>query len=305
MFVAAPLAPKAVRNESEVIGTIQRAAEALMRDQAGREEKVLNLFDAKAICAATPLMSSGWSREVDDEIIAIVAHLLARHDKLSLLEIGAGTTWGSSDPHFGVPGLARALKQALPDALKIVATDREWGFDIFLVLPDGLLIHHQYRDDRPPKGLGSSLWKNCASLAPLSAVELTRSVRVDTEFERFLEAQKSSFNVDMLDTRCRIYIRPRVDPEVEALLYGVQSFGKVDYTELVESLIKVDRRERFDLVYGRHLCPVLSTELVRYLQEHLPAQLEQVAGSSFVHFDASITTDEGIKDLVFRHHTYF
>jgi hypothetical protein len=304
MLVVAPVKPKLLRDEREVHEAIASASAAFVNDRAAREQEILKLFDARAICEATPIMASGWVREVDEDIISIVADLLSRHERLSLLEIGAGTTWGRSDPHFGVPGLARALKSAFPQALRVVATDREAGFDIFLVSADGLLVHQQYRDDRPPKGLDTCMWRNSTALAPLSTALVQRSVRVDSEFAQFIEGHKKQFNIDALDPSCRIYLRPRIDREVEALLYGVHSVGRIDYSDLTASMIQANHRERFDLVYGRHLCPILLPSRLRYLQDHLPGELSRMARGSYVHFDGCQFPDVGQADLVFRHHDY-
>lgn len=305
MFVSAPRAPKIIRNKAEVTARIKNTIDALAENRVERDRKILHLFEAHAIDSTTPIMSSGWKRPLDEKIVRVIAGLLARRETLSLLEIGAGTTWGCRDSHFGVPGLARALKQSFPDAIKILATDRERGFDIFLVLPDGLLTHHQYRDDRPPLALEVSRFKGDGVLRPIPAVSVAQCISVDKEFRLFLETQGYRLGLDLLKYPPRIYIRPRIDSEVEALLYGVESLGCIDYTELSQCLIKANRRERFDFVYGRHLCPISSESRLEYLKDNLPAQLAKVTGSHFVQFDNCLVPDEGFGDLVFRAHAYF
>lgn len=305
MFVVTPKIQSPLRQEEAVYRSIQQASDTLTHDVRVREEMILQLFDAKEISRDTPVMASGWVREMDSEIISCVTHLLTREEKVSLLEIGAGTTWGRADPHFGIPGLARTLKLAFPSSIRIVATDFEGGYDMFVTLPDGLLIHHQYRDDRPPLGLEISSWKNSSSLAPISQSLIERSMGLDQEFAAFVDNLERYRGVNVFDHRCRLYIRPRVDSEIEAHLFGVQSHGRIDYYTLVDSLIKAGRRDHFDLVYGRHLCPIFSQERIRYLEEKLPPQLQQIASNSLVHFDCCRVLDGDFGDLIFRHHSYF
>jgi hypothetical protein len=304
MFVSAPAIRKIYHNETKTLASIQRSAEHLGTDHQARAEKLLTLFDARALCAETPLMASGWVRDLDADIIPQVAYLLTRRPSISLVEIAAGTTWGSRDSDFGVPGLARILKDALGAVVKILATDRAQGFDIFLVLPDGLLIHHQYRDDQPPLALGISPWLNSTTLAPIPQVMITQSLHVDRQFKKFLESCGRQFNFDPNRSAPRIYIRPRVDPEAELRLYGVESLGRVDYTALSRCLVSAGRPERFDLAYGRHLCPVFGEDRVDYLIKSLPNQLGAVADSYCVQFDRCLTPQTGFADIIFRHHPH-
>jgi hypothetical protein len=153
--------------------------------------------------------------------------------------------------------------------------------------------------------LEGSRFKQPGVLAPIPDVFVAQSLSVDREFRSFLEQQGARFNLDLVKYPPRIYIRPRVDSEVEALLFGVESLGMIDYTELSDCLIKAHRREQFDFVYGRHLCPTGTTSRLQYLKDNLPAQLTKVCDSYFVQFDSCLSPNEGFADLVFRAHNYF
>jgi hypothetical protein len=294
-----------VRPERVTQELLSRATVDLAENLLDREKKLYTLFEARAICSHTPIMASGWSREMDPLITSFVVDLLSRQHKISLLEIGAGTTWGRADMHFGVPGLARILKHAFPEAVRVLATDREAGFDLFFVSPDGLLVHHQYRDDRPPKGLDVSMWKTQGTLAATPVGLIARSCKIDPEFAEFLNHQRRNFDIDALDYRCRLYVRPRIDNEVEALLYGVHAQGGINYYELADNLQKHGHYGQFDLVYARHLCPVFSRSRLEHIHEELPPQLQQVARNGVVHFDHCLLPDGSQGDLIFRHHTFF
>lgn len=305
MLTNSPLPRNSVRSEMVTRELLSRATTELAENILDREKRLYTLFEARAISPNTPIMASGWSREMDPLITSYVVDLLSLQHKVSLLEIGAGTTWGRSDMHFGVPGLARILKHAFPEAVRVLATDREAGFDIFLVAPDGFLVHHQYRDDRPPKGLDISMWKTPGTLAATPVSLIARSCKIDPEFAEFLNHQRWNFDIDALDYRCRLYIRPRIDNEVEALLYGVNAQGGIDYYELTDNLRKHGHFGKFDLVYARHLCPVSSRSRVEYMQEALPPQLQQVARNGLVHFDHCLHPDGTQGDLIFQHQTFF
>jgi hypothetical protein len=304
MFISAPAIQKVVHNQVQTLWRIERSTDKFATNCRARTEKLLTLFNAREICAETPLMTFGWQRELDADLKPIVADLLTRRHQISLLEIGAGTTWGSRDSDFGVPGFARILKDAVGSALEILATDRAQGFDIFLVLTDGLLLHHQYRDDRPPRGINVSGWHDERTLAPVPHVQISQSLHVDSQFKGFLAQCGEQFNFDIHSSLPRIYVRPRIDPEAERALFGVQSLGRVDYTTLTRSLVAAKRHQRFDFAYGRHLCPHFGEEKVNYLQETLPRELNRVAASHYVQFDRCLTDREGFADLVFRHHPH-
>jgi hypothetical protein len=305
MLTHSHISRKTIRPEGLVRDLISRASIELAENHFSRERNLRTLFDARAICPDTPIMASGWSREMDPLITSSVSDLLSRQDKVSLLEIGAGTTWGRADTHFGVPGLARILRHAFPEAVRVLATDRETGFDIFLASRDGLLVHHQYRDDRPPKGLDVSMWKTPSTLAATPISLISRSCKIDLEFAEFLDHQSRCFGIDARDHRCRLYVRPRIDTEVEALLYGVHAQGGINYYELADNLQKYGHYGQFDLVYARHLCPVFSRNRLEYIHEELPPQLQQVARNGVVHFDHCLLPDGSQGDLIFRHHTFF
>jgi hypothetical protein len=287
-----PSLPKlAVRNEEAALQKLRHAADTAFSQHQTLDTALCQLFGARALPDRSHLSATTWFREFDDTILAKVAHLLAHHEQISILEVGAGTTYGQRDLNFGVPGLSRIIKRTFPEAVRIVACDREGGCDIFFTLPNGTLFHDQYRDDRPPRTLDHSSWKNSSTLEPLSQSQIKGAVNEDLEFRKRLLEYSEILGHDLGGVECQIFLRPRIDSEVEAMLHGIRALDRMDYRALPSDLPRRGIDERFTFIFGRHLCPVGSPWKAAELQKTLLPQLKELADYSFVQFDNSFNPD--------------
>lgn len=292
MFGLSPSSPaQPVRNEEATLQKLRLAADTALSQHHALDTALCRIFGAQTLPDKSHLSATRWFREFDETILSKVAHLLARHPQVSILEVGAGTTYGQRDLNFGVPGLSRIIKKTFPDAVRIVACDREGGADIFFTLPNGKLFHDQYRDDRPPLTLDYSSWKNSSTLTPLSATQIERAMIEDREFLERLKEYSEVLGHNLRDARCQIYLRPRIDSEVEALLHGIHALDRIDYRSLPSALPGRGIDERFSLIFGRHLCPVGSPWRAAELEKTLLPQLKELADHSFVQFDNSFNPD--------------
>lgn len=288
----------------EIKATIAESLHALARNHTTRESHLCKLFGAAFIDPHSPLMRFGWERPSDKKIYDIVITLLERGTRLSLLEVGSGTTWGNRDHNFGVPGIARILKHAFPHRLNVTVTDRECGYDLFIRDLHGRLIHGEFKDDRPPLGVRIAPLNPDGTLAPLTSEELHATRQRDPEFSHVLCSLAHAFTCNPEDPRTTVFVRPRIDSEVEALLYGVRALSGVNYLFLIQDLQKHGELSRFDFVFGRHLCPVSLPSRVQHLKDILPEALASCARHAFVQFDQVHAPGEAPADLVFRHHEF-
>jgi hypothetical protein len=247
-------------------------------------------------------MRYGWERPNDTKILDIVINLLERHPRLSLIELGSGTTWSGADKHFGVPGLSRILKDALPNRINVTVTDRNIGFDLFIKDYQGRLIHSEFKDDRPPRMMQVSALSPHGTLTPARSEDILAARKADQEFPHILTRLGHTYDFNPDDSRNAIFIRPRIDAEIEALLYGVRALPGINYLHLLEDLKRHGELARFDFVFARHLCPVFLPSRIQHLKDTLPEVLESCARHSFVQFDQAHVPGDPPADLVFRHH---
>ena len=263
------------------------------------------MFGAKKPRDTSAFMAHGWERPVDAEIHAFIALLLRQEEPISILEIGAGTTWGTGERNFGVPGLARAIQRAFPIRTRVAVCDRSQGYDIFFHSGDGELVRSHYDEAEAPKFLRPSDIRHDGTFIPASPPFIQTSVAVDRKFADWLGWHERTYKIKILDGSSPMFIRPTLDPEVEARIFGVRVVpGCVDYLDLVECLTKVGEVARYDLIFGRHLLPQYFPSRIAHLKEVLPSALEACARNSFVQFDRCFFGDDDYADLVFEHHEY-
>lgn len=296
--------PRPRNHEHENLATLHQAQAEVLSQRAALEARICAMFGATKIHPETPLMAHGWRREIDPEIYQIVGRLIPNEGRISILEVGGGTTWGGTDANFGVPGLARIIKHAFPRQSLVTVSDRARGFDLFFVQPDGALVHTHYRDDRPPQHLSPSLFRHDGILIPASLPFIHLSMQQDKEFASWVTAQERNFGVSIAGGKSPLFIRPELDHEVEARLFGVRAMHGIDYLHLRENLEEREQRSRYDLIIGRHLLPQYLPSRLQLVMETLPVQLQQCAHHAYVHFDRCFFGDKGYADLVFQHHEY-
>lgn len=294
----------AATSRAELKAKIMESRDLLGRDHTTRESRICRLFDAQFIEPRSPIMQYGWERPNDKPICDIVLTLLDRFPRISLLELGSGTTWGSSDRNFGIPGFARILKHAFPHRLNITVTDRECGYDLFIRDEQGRLIHGEFKDDRIPLETRIAPCRLNQTLEPLTPAEVHAARVKDPEFSSVLRRLGHVFDFNPDAPGNAIFVRPRVDSEIEALLYGVRALSGVNYLFLTEDLQKHGELARFDFVFGRHLCPVSLPSRVQHLKDTLPEALASCARHSFVQFDHIQDPGDIPADLIFRHHEF-
>ena len=289
---------------SQLSDAFAESREALGQNHIKRDEQICRLFGAQCIEPRSPIMRYGWERPNDEAICDIIIYLLQRSDRLSLIELGSGTTWGSDDREFGVAGLSRILKHALPNRLHITVTDRQVGYDLFIRDSHGRLMRSEFKDDRPPRGIPLSPLDARQIFIPTRGEDIVRSRKVDPEFSAALEHLSNTYDFELEDPRNAVFIRPRIDPEIEALMYGIRALSGVNYLSLIEDLQRHEQFLRFDFIFARHLCPVLYPSRVQHLKDTLPQALESCARHGYVQFDRIAGPDGNIADLIFQHHEY-
>jgi len=283
---------------------LREARKELLGGQPELEGQLCKLFGATSIHHESPLMAHGWTRPIDAEIYRIVARMIPQGERIAILEVGAGSTWGGRNKNFGVPGLARIIKHAFPHQVMVTISDRIQGFDIFFVSTTGELVHRPYRDDRPPKLLSPSPLCTDGTLIPASTPFIQLSMAADAEFASWISTQEREFDVTLSNGKNPLFIRPQLDNEVEALLFGVRALPGVDYLNLTDSLLQKEERSRYDLIIGRHLLPQYLPSRLQRLQENFPTELQECSHNYFVHFDRCFFGDNNYADLVFRHHKH-
>lgn len=250
-------------------------------------------------------MAYGWERPADAEIQSIVASILSKHDRASILEIGAGSTWGTEQRNYGVPGLARIIKHALPTQARVAVCDRAQGCEMFFVDRDGALVRVHYSDDTPPKGLSTSLSRPNGTIIPLAPLFIEASAQRDPDFADWLRWHERAHNVTFSNGGAPLFLRPKLDPEIEAKLFGVRVVpGSIDYLNLMECLVRAGERERYDLIFGRHLLPQYFTSEIKRLEETMPKVLAACAHHAYVQFDHCLIGSGQYADMVFEHHEY-
>jgi len=285
--------------------TLRRASNELISQAPQREALVCRLFGARGLHESSRLMEYGWERASDTEINNVVATLVGRRERISILEVGAGTTWGTEQRNFGVPGLARCIKHALPRQALVSVCDRAQGYDAFFHSRDGSLVHTDYSEDRLPKFLTASPLRSDGSVVPTSPPFLRMSASQEPRLDDWLRWHERTFRVDLLGGGSPIFFRPKLDPEFEARLFGVRVVpASIDYLNLLECLTRAGEHERYDLIFGRHLLPQYFPSRIKHLLRTMPEELSSCARNYYVQFDRCFFGDEDYADLVFRHHEY-
>jgi len=291
--------------ESSLLDSLRSAATSLMAEAAERAVLVNAMFGARSAHDTSSVMAHGWERPADAEIHTIIASLLSKQENISILEIAAGSTWGTGERNFGVPGLARAIQRAFPTRSRVAVCDRSQGYDIFFHVGDGELVRSHYDDAETPKLLRTSDLRHDGTFIPSAPLFIQASLEVDGKFADWVSWHERNYGVSLVDGSSRMFIRPTLDPEIEARLFGVRVVpGLVDYLNLVECLAKAGEVARYDLIFGRHLLPQYFPSRIAHLKEVLPQALESCARNSFVQFDRCFFGDEDYADLVFEHHEY-
>lgn len=291
--------------ESLLLDALRRAGTALVAEAPEREARLCAMFGATKIRDASAAMAHGWERPVDAEIHTIVASLLGQQERIAILEIAAGSTWGTGERNFGVPGLARAIQRAFPTRTRVAVCDRSQGYDIFFHAGDGELVRSHYDDAEVPKLLWASDIRPDGTFIPTPPPFIQASVAVDKKFADWLGWHERTYKRNVLDGSSPMFIRPTLDPDIESRLFGVRVVtGFVDYLNLVECLTKADEVARYDLIFGRHLLPQYFPSRIEQLKEVLPNALEACARNSFVQFDRCFFGNDDYADLVFQHREY-
>jgi hypothetical protein len=278
----------------------------MLAEQApARNARLCSLFGARKIHDSSQLMVHGWERTADPEIQEIVAELLVRNERISILEIGAGSTWGTGERNFGVPGLARAIQLAFPSRARVAVCDRSQGYEVFFHVGDKELVRAHYDDASMPKLLALSDIRSDGTLIPISLAFIQASMKVDRKFADWVSCHERAFGVRLDNFANPMFIRPTFDPEIEARLFGVRVVrGSIDYLNLLSCLTAAGEVARYDLIFGRHLLPQYYPSRIARLKEVLPGELEACARNSFVQFDRCFFGDEDYADLVFEHREY-
>ena len=289
--------------ENHLLDLLRRAGNELISQQSARESLICSMFGARGIHESSPIMAHGWQRPTDLEIEIIVASLLSKAARVSILEIGAGSTWGTEQRNYGVPGLARIIKHALPTQTRVAVCDRAQGYDMFFHARDGALVRVHFSDDTTPKLLSASQFRLDGTLIPASKPFIQASIVVDPEFAAWLRWHEDKFGVSLAEGKTPLFIRPKLDPEIEARLFGVRVIsGSIDYLNLLETLTRAGERERYDLIFGRHLLPQYFPSHIEHLEKKMPKALTTCARNAFVQFDRCLVPNHGYADLVFQHH---
>ena len=291
--------------EASLLDTLQRAGRELIANGPEREALLCQMFGATRIHERSSVMAHGWERPCDVEIQSAIALLASRKDRISLLEIGAGSTWGTGEANFGVPGLARIIKFALPTQTRMAICDRELGYDIFFHAKDGALLRVHYSDSTTPKFLAISDMRHDGTFIPAATPFIELSVTQDPIFSEWLRWHEKTYGVNFISGANPLFIRPKLDPEIEGRLFGVRVVPtSVDYLNLTECLTRAGEHERYDLLFGRHLLPQYFPSRINRLKQTLPDELAACANNWYVQFDRCFFGDDDYADLVFRHHDF-
>ena len=76
MLTNSPLPRNSVRSEMVTRELLSRATTELAENILDREKRLYTLVEARTICPNTPIMASGWTREMDPLITSSVIDLL-------------------------------------------------------------------------------------------------------------------------------------------------------------------------------------------------------------------------------------
>jgi len=293
------------RREAALLDTLRQAGRDVITQAPQREALLCKMFGAQRVDERTPIMAHGWERPCDAEIQTIVASLTSRKERVSMLEIGAGCSWGTDEANFGVPGLARIIKFALPFQTRVAVCDRGQGYDMFFHAEDGSLVRAHYSDSFPPKNLSVSQTHQDGSFIPLSTPFIQLSVATDPQFAEWIARHEAAYKVNLCSGAHPLFMRPKLDPEIEGRLFGVRVVPtSVDYLNLFECLTRGGERERYDLIFGRHLLPQNLPSRTKRLIQTLPDELNACARNSYVQFDQCYFGGDDRAELVFRHQDY-
>lgn len=245
--------------------------------------KIKNLYGPGGGESHALQMSYGQHRQLDHLIAAdIINRLSQRGPKdppLKILEIGGGVTFPSGR-HFGAPWLARRLQSAFPNSLDLTVTDlndTDTSTSLTLLFNSERPINLTHDIKGIPFSEIRRAYRGSVTLAPLKLNEeqaadlenVTREYGLD---ERWRKANSIT-----------VFARPMVDPDFEKALFNLKFVGGVDMHRPPAGILP----ESYDVVFARHLCPLLDPASdLRRLGASL-ARLVKPSGSYFAYCDKS------------------
>ena len=223
-------------------------------------------------------------REKDAEIFSLIENRISVHDftngPLRVLEVGSGISLplvsgiegDNSIGDEGAPWFSRALKAHFGDKIEVTASDLQHeSFQVSLNLyiegqlalscattpsikiPDNFnfeLPYEAYAMRMP--SFDKKLF--CANRAPLSSIDLANTI--DGCSLSRLKQCASSIGLDVKDPRIEFSLLPLIQVQMEKKLFGIEYRPGVDLLALGDNFAS----NSFDVVFGRHLFPVLEEE---------------------------------------------
>ena len=187
---------------------------------------------------------------------------------LRILEIGFGETYPSSNL-IGAPFLLRKIGLALGGTVECIGIEIPTkNLCIFVTLRDGTLVYNELRNATSEafsnKGLISQFKYN-RSLKQIVALPINQrslSTNYKLQIAAVVAEHYQGFTYNEL-SKCKIFIRPLIDPEFEEKNYGIKliSLKRATNRSSSDGLYKnisehCDSLGKFDLIFGRRLYPL-------------------------------------------------
>jgi hypothetical protein len=250
--------------------------------------KPRNLFDPKTYNNQEYL--SGYSREIDLDIIKLLAKQLDKHQglsKLRCLEVGCGPTYPTFD-EIGGAFLLRKIASAFPDRLECVGIDPVEIQVLFITCPDGRLkyceLPNSYQNLDP-------LLVNLSQFEVMTNGKLLANpihyLTLDPSIAKLVKELARNLNIDQSELShpdCKLFIRPKLDYEFEKHNFVIE-------VKCIDLLKKnsLSSMGSFDLIFGRNLFPldleVQEEQITEWIKAIQP--LLQAEGVGVIEFDGT------------------
>ena len=156
---------------------------------------------------------------------------------LTILELASGRTYGDKDPNYGNPWLSRYAKIKFGDSVNVSITEalNDWTVNsesVVIAKKNGAL---DISDDVPLEG---------KSLTGVESLEPTKK-----------------FTPNSKDSNIEYFVRPRLDPVFEKMVFGINTYGNIDLHNIdsVKAFVGI-QEEKFDIIFSKNSYEIVEPE---------------------------------------------
>ena len=237
----------------------------------------------------TPLLGATHRSKIDDQILQNIVSRLAQKQVPRILEGGAGYSWQTDlnsnklPTYLGAPWFSRALQLAFGNLIDLSVSDLEpqdppesRDYVVIMRQKSRTLVFRAMKSsgnffdssitldsiegwNRPERDLIGAYENVPLSELPQGGMtEALSLVDQNSEaYQRIRRTLTTNRQKAALAQEGEIMIRPRWDPAMEHLVFGLQAYGDVDLLNLYESAPGDDF---YDVIFGRCLSPGMPSE---------------------------------------------